>query len=147
MKNIDWNDLRIFAHVARGGGLTAAAQELGSSPATIGRRMLALERSIGRTLFVRRQTGYELTDEGRALLEKAQAMESSARPIEAWASAGAERPVVRISTGTWVANFLAARLRPAVDPGRRIPNRLQDGRGAFRHRAPRHRYRRAQPRA
>ena len=108
MKNIDWNDLRIFAHVARGGGLTAAAQELGSSPATIGRRMLALERSIGRTLFVRRQTGYELTDEGRALLEKAQAMESSARPIEAWASAGTERPVVRISTGTWVANFLAA---------------------------------------
>src|SRR5919106_2322536 len=61
MKNMDWNDLRIFVRVARGGGLSAAAAELGSSPATVGRRMLALEQILARPLFVRRQTGYELT--------------------------------------------------------------------------------------
>jgi DNA-binding transcriptional LysR family regulator len=109
MKSLDWNDLRIFVHVARGGGLSAAAAELDSSPATIGRRMLALEQVLARPLFVRRQTGYELTEHGRALLAKALAVEASAKPIEEWLSAeGGRRPVVRISAGTWTANFLAA---------------------------------------
>jgi len=107
MKNLDWNDLRIFAAVARGGGLSPAAAELGSSPATVGRRMLALEEAVARPLFVRRQTGYELTADGRALLSKVLAMESSARPIEDWLSLGGRRPVVRISAGTWTANFFA----------------------------------------
>jgi DNA-binding transcriptional LysR family regulator len=108
MKNLDWNDLRIFVRVARGGGLSAAAAELGSSPATVGRRMLALEQVLARPLFVRRQTGYELTEQGRALLAKALAVEASARPIEEWLEADGGRPVVRISAGTWTANFLAA---------------------------------------
>jgi DNA-binding transcriptional LysR family regulator len=108
MKNVDWNDLHIFVHVARGGGLTAAAEALGSSPATMGRRMLALEAAVGRPLFIRRQTGYELTADGRTLLAKALAVEASARPIEDWLSADGRRPVVRISAGTWTANFLAA---------------------------------------
>jgi DNA-binding transcriptional LysR family regulator len=108
MKDLSWDDLKIFVRVARGGGLTAAASELGSSPATIGRRMLALEQAVARALFVRRQTGYELTADGRALLARALAMEASARPIEDWLSAEGGRPVVRISAGTWTANFLAS---------------------------------------
>jgi DNA-binding transcriptional LysR family regulator len=107
MKNMNWDDLRIFVRVARGGGLSAAATELGSSPATIGRRMLVLEKAVARPLFVRRQTGYELTDDGRALLAKALAMEASARPIEDWLSASGNRPVVRVSAGTWIANFVS----------------------------------------
>ena len=47
MKNLDWSDLRIFIHVARGGGLSAAASIFGLSPATVGRRMLALEEVVG----------------------------------------------------------------------------------------------------
>ena len=69
--------------------------------------MLALEKVVARPLFVRRQTGYELTDDGRSLLAKALAMEAGARPIEDWLSAGGNRPVVRISAGTWIANFLS----------------------------------------
>lgn len=107
MKNMSWDDLRIFIKVARGGGLSAAAGELGSSPATIGRRMLALENAVARPLFVRRQTGYELTEDGRLLLAKALAMEAGARPIEDWLSSAGNGPVVRISAGTWIANFLA----------------------------------------
>jgi DNA-binding transcriptional LysR family regulator len=121
MKNIDWNDLRIFVRVARGGGLSAAAAELGSSPATVGRRMLALEQVLARPLFVRRQTGYELTEHGRALLAKALAVEASARPIEEWLEADDNRATVRISAGTWTANFFAenfARLWTPSDPFR-----------------------------
>jgi DNA-binding transcriptional LysR family regulator len=121
VKNVDWNDLRIFIRVARGGGLSAASAELGISPATVGRRMLALEQILARPLFVRRQTGYELTEHGRTLLGKALAMEAGARPIEDWLSASGTRPVVRISAGTWIANFLSenfARLWSPEDPFR-----------------------------
>ena len=64
----DWNDLRLFLAVAREGGLSPAARAAGSSPATLARRMLALERRLGRELFVRHERGYALTDGGRALL-------------------------------------------------------------------------------
>lgn len=47
MDDIAWDDLRIFFHVARSGGLSGAARQTGLSPATIGRRMLALEQQAG----------------------------------------------------------------------------------------------------
>lgn len=121
MKNVAWDDLRLFIAVARHGGLSGAVRELGSSPATIGRRMLALEQAVGRPLFVRRQTGYELTDDGRLLLAKAQSMEAGARGIQDWLDVEGRRSVVRISAGTWTANFLAAnfaRLWTPDDPFR-----------------------------
>jgi DNA-binding transcriptional LysR family regulator len=107
MKNVSWDDLRIFTHVARGGGLSAGAAELGISPATAGRRMVVLEQAIGRPLFVRRQSGYDLTADGRILLAKALAMEAGARPIADWLAAEGQRALVRISAGTWTANFFA----------------------------------------
>lgn len=105
MKNLSWDDLHIFTHVARGGGLSAAAAELGISAATAGRRMLALEQAVARPLFVRRQSGYALTADGRVLLSKALAMEAGARPIADWLAAEGQRALVRISAGTWTANF------------------------------------------
>jgi DNA-binding transcriptional LysR family regulator len=107
MKNVRWDDLQIFAAVARGGGLSAASQELGPSPATIGRRMLALEQEIGRPLFVRSQSGYALTAHGRTLLDRTRTMEAGARRIDEWLESAGQRAVVRLSAGTWTANFLA----------------------------------------
>jgi DNA-binding transcriptional LysR family regulator len=121
MKSLDWDDLKVFIHVARGGGLSAAAGELGLSPATIGRRMIVLERAVARPLFVRRQSGYELTQDGSTLLAKALAMEAGVRPIEDWLAVGGERSVVRVSAGTWSANFFSAnfsRLWTPEDPFR-----------------------------
>src|SRR5690606_13521864 len=121
MKKLSWDDLQFFAAVARGGGLSAAAQRLGSSPATIGRRMLALEQAVGRPLFIRRQTGYELTADGQSLLIRARTMEDGARTIDDWLDTGGRRPLVRISSGTWTTNFLAdnfARLWTPDDPFR-----------------------------
>ena len=57
----NWDDLHLFLAVAREGGLSPAARLTGRSAATLGRRMLALERSMGRELFVRHERGYELT--------------------------------------------------------------------------------------
>ena len=75
MKNLSWDDLQIFAHVARAGGLTGAAETLSLSAPTIGRRMLALEQVIGKPLFVRSRTGYALTDKGQSLLRKVKALQ------------------------------------------------------------------------
>lgn len=67
----DWNDLRYFLAVARGGGLTHAASALGVSPATVSRRIDAFEEMLGIKLFIRRQTGYLLTDDGERMQERA----------------------------------------------------------------------------
>ena len=61
---ISWDDLRLFLDVARLGGLTAATGTTKLSAATLGRRVTSLEHQIGEPLFVRHQTGYELTRAG-----------------------------------------------------------------------------------
>ncbi len=48
-----------------------------SSPATVGRRVAALERKLGTKLFDRRQSGYSLTEGGAAIRVKAEDMEDA----------------------------------------------------------------------
>lgn len=73
-----WDDLRVFLQVARMTRLVVAGQVLGMDPATVGRRITALEGALGAKLFDRSPQGYELTDAGRRLVEHAQGMESMA---------------------------------------------------------------------
>lgn len=108
MKKLNWEDLRIFFHVAQGGGLSAAARQLDISVPTAGRRMLSLEQATGQSLFLRSKSGYALTKAGEALFSKARSMEAAARPLEDWLSSEGERPLVRISAGTGTASFMAA---------------------------------------
>jgi DNA-binding transcriptional LysR family regulator len=107
MKNLNWDDLRIFLHVARAGGLSAAARQLGISVPTAGRRMLALEVATAQSLFLRSQSGYALTKAGEVLLSKARSMEAAARPLEDWLSSEHSRPLVRVSAGAGTARFMA----------------------------------------
>ncbi len=119
MKNLNWDDVRLFILVAQSGGLTAAAVAAQSNAATIGRRMIAFEKAVSRTLFVRRQSGYELTADGRELLQIALAMQAGARPIEDWLEGEDAKPPVRISAGTFTTNFLCenfSRLWTVNDP-------------------------------
>jgi DNA-binding transcriptional LysR family regulator len=119
MKNVDWDDIRCFLAVARSGGLSQAAKLLDSSPATLGRRMLSLERMLGRSLFARRQTGYTLTPDGKDFLAIALSMDAGSKSIDFWLSSETKRPVVRISAGTWMANFVCenfARIWTRDDP-------------------------------
>lgn len=106
MKNIGWDSYQLFLDVARGGGLTGAAATSGLSPATIGRRMLELEQRIGKVLFVRSQTGYALTADGRMLLDNLHLMENAAGSIEGWRKSSATSSLVRVALGTWNAQLI-----------------------------------------
>ena len=94
----------MFVHVARAGGLSAAARAHGGSPPTLGRRMRALERRLGRELFVRRTHGYDLTDEGRDLLHELEGV--AARIERVTAPRTGLLPLVKLSAGTWTALHL-----------------------------------------
>ncbi|NNG03995.1 MAG: LysR family transcriptional regulator [Inquilinus sp.] len=108
MNDIDWDNLRVFAAVARAGGLSAAATRAKQSPATLGRRIAALEYALQLRLFDRRRDGYALTAHGEALLPRALAAETAVLSIERWASASNEPTTVRVATGAWTGAFLAA---------------------------------------
>ena len=45
---IDWDDVRYFLAVARGGSVRAAAERLGVNHATVLRRIAQLEERLGR---------------------------------------------------------------------------------------------------
>jgi DNA-binding transcriptional LysR family regulator len=83
---VDWNDLKYFLEVARGGSLTRAAGVLRVSQSTVGRRIAELEARLSTRLFARHQTGYHLTDEGRELLGRAEAVEDNMLAFERGAS-------------------------------------------------------------
>ncbi|WP_158259338.1 LysR family transcriptional regulator [Hasllibacter halocynthiae] len=103
---MDWNDIALFAAVARHGALAPAAKETGASVPTLSRRMKALEARLGRRLFLHGPQGYATTADGRALLARAGRMEAAAASVAAWAGAAA-RPRVRVTAGTWSALSLA----------------------------------------
>lgn len=116
ISRVRWDDLSAFLAVARAGGLAAAANKVAQSAPTLGRRMHALERAMGQELFVRRTHGYDLTDAGMALMHD---LEGVAENIERMTvrPQSMNRPLVKISTGTWTSLALARRWREIVgDP-------------------------------
>ncbi|MEJ8840491.1 LysR family transcriptional regulator [Ramlibacter sp. AN1133] len=75
---MNWDDVRVFLAIARAGTLSAAARALGQSQPTMGRRLNALEASLGQALFQRTAEGFVLTDEGASVLADAERMEADA---------------------------------------------------------------------
>ena len=106
--------------------------------------MIALERAVARPLFVRRQSGYELTDDGRTLLAKALAMEAGARPIEDWLAVGGAALGGAHFGRHLDGELLRGQFLAPMDAGRPVPHRLQDDGGAARHRPSRGRDRHPQ---
>ena len=109
---LDWDDLRHFVALARHGSLSATARALRVNHATVARRVVSLEATLGRVLFDRRADGYALTAEGRAVLDEAQAMEEAALGVLRRLDGGtALRGPVRITTTRGLADgFLVRRL-------------------------------------
>ena len=110
-----WDDARVFLAIARGGTLSAAAAQLGLGLATVSRQIERLEAALGLTLFSRHQSGYRLTDDGAALLDRAAAMEQAA---EAFAEGSAAQAVVagrvRLATAETLASGLIIPALPAL---------------------------------
>ncbi len=113
---LDWNDLRYFLAVARGGSTLAAGRSLRVSQTTVARRVAALEESLGIPLFERRQAGYSPTPAGQELLARAEQVEHAANGF-AEAAAGQARDLsgtVRITTEEIYAITLLAPLLPEL---------------------------------
>ncbi|WP_162265103.1 LysR family transcriptional regulator [Polycladidibacter stylochi] len=105
MKHL-WSDLKLFIIVARTKSLSEASRQCGQSPATLGRRMLALEKATNHQLFHRHARGYELTRDGTELLEMAERAEAEMSEIEKWRSKDHSKPTIRLTAGSWTTLFL-----------------------------------------
>ncbi len=68
LNTVSLNALRAFETMARTGGATTAAAELGVTHGAVSRQVKALERSLGTTLFTGPRHRLELTAAGRDLL-------------------------------------------------------------------------------
>lgn len=102
-RSVNWDDVRVFLAIARSGTLGAAGRSLGQSQPTMGRRLKALEKSLGQTLFQRTSEGFVLTDEGSAVLSHAERMEADALSFARQLD-GADshlEGMLRISTSDW----------------------------------------------
>lgn len=103
---MNWDDIKAFAAVAQYGGLSAAAEQLGSSAATLGRHVGRLEEELGQRLFDRSALGYTLTKAGHELLAEVEPMEEAAANVARWRDGHAVERVVRLSAGSWMSRFL-----------------------------------------
>ncbi|TCI11480.1 LysR family transcriptional regulator [Dyella soli] len=110
---MEWSDLRVFLAIAREGTLGGAARKLGQSQPTMGRRLRALEESVGQRLFQRTSEGFVLTDEGAAVRRHAEQMEEEALAFQR-ALAGQQQQlegVLRMTSSDW---FAAHMLTPVI---------------------------------
>lgn len=105
---MEWSDVRIFLAVARSGTLGGAARFLQISHPTVGRRLRALEETIGQTLFQRTAEGLVLTEEGHGIIPLAEQMEEAALTMER-RLAGQEQNLkgsLRISSADWFGAYV-----------------------------------------
>ncbi|MBX3247998.1 MAG: LysR family transcriptional regulator [Myxococcales bacterium] len=82
MDELDWNLLRVALACARARSVGGAARKLGVNGATISRRLDAVEESLGVRLFERTARGLTLTEAGRRVVERAEAVEAEVRALE-----------------------------------------------------------------
>ena len=79
---MDWDDIRHFLAVARGGSVRSAAERLRLNHSTVLRRIAQLEEHLGAQMFEKLPSGYRLTHAGEEVLEFAEQMEASSNQLE-----------------------------------------------------------------
>lgn len=115
MKHTNWEDLRLFMQVVRCGTFRAAALQTGLSPATLSRRVDALEDNLGGKLLERFQTGCVPTAAGERVAKWADQMEEISLEVERMRDqkdAADASGTVRINTDEWMSYFLTTRFAP-----------------------------------
>jgi DNA-binding transcriptional LysR family regulator len=120
----DWNDLKAFLAVARGGSTLAGARTLGVNQTTVARRIESLENDLRLKLFERGQTGSRLTEVGQSLIAEAEKVEQAAIRFDNFA-AGQLRGAggsLRMTTNELVANTMVI---PALGDFRRAHPDIQ----------------------
>jgi len=106
--SVVWDDAHLFLAAARHGTLSGTASALGMGVATVSRRLARLERALAIPLFTHHQTGYQLTEDGRALLAHAEVLEQSMHAFIQFAQHQQEHitGTVRLATAKNLANPL-----------------------------------------
>lgn len=106
--SVRWDDFRVFLAVARRTRLREAARGLDLDPATVGRRIAALEEALDARLFDKGPRGYVLTEAGQGLIAFAQTMEAQADAAARRAGGAQERlsGVVRLGAPDGVSHYL-----------------------------------------
>jgi molybdate transport repressor ModE-like protein len=108
---LDWEDIRVFAALARHGSLSAAARALLVNHATIARRVQSLQDALGERLVERRPDGYVLTPAGTRTLIAATDMEVAAASMARSGPDDSPRGLVRINAPPSLSQrFLVPRL-------------------------------------
>ncbi len=121
---MDPRRLLIFRAVARAGSISGAARELGWTQPAVSQHLRTLEREAGSPLLLRGPTGVELTEPGRVLLARADAVASQLHMAEEELTAIGDlrRGQVRLvayptAAATWAPGAIAGlrRRHPEID--------------------------------
>ena len=105
-----WDDVQVFLALARPGSHNKAARALGVDPTTVGRRLAALEDTLGTRLFDRTPLRLVATPAALAILPRAERVEAELHAVEREAS-GADARIagpIRITAGDGTINFIVA---------------------------------------
>lgn len=82
MSDLDWNDIRIFLALFRGGTVRRAADELGMSHSTVSRHLTELETGLNAVLFTRSRDGLLPTALAMQILSKAEEVEARIQDLQ-----------------------------------------------------------------
>jgi len=86
-------EITIFARIVGTGSLSAAARDLGMSPALVSRNLASLEARLGVRLINRTTRSLHLTDEGAAYYETCTRVLAEIEEADAAVSAGRAEPL------------------------------------------------------
>jgi len=121
---VDWDDVRYFLAVARGGSVRAAAERLKVNHSTVLRRIAQLEQRLAAHMFEKLPSGYRLTDAGEEVLEFAEQKEASSNQLETrvFGRDQSVRGLLRVTLAPTLATHLLmpdfadfARLHPEIE--------------------------------
>jgi DNA-binding transcriptional LysR family regulator len=107
-------EITIFARIVGTGSLSAAARDLGMSPALVSRRLASLEARLGVRLINRTTRSMHLTDEGSAYHETCTRVLAEIEEADAAVSAGRAEPrgILRVALPASFGNQYVAPLVP-----------------------------------
>ncbi len=93
------DDLRIFARVVTAGNMSAAARDMGLSPAVVSKRISSMEEKLSTRLFQRTTRQLQLTEAGLGFFDRVVAILASIEEAEAFLADGQDTPrgILKIS--------------------------------------------------
>jgi DNA-binding transcriptional LysR family regulator len=124
MRNLQFDEMALYARVAQLGSLSAVARERDVPVSQVSRTLARLEKACGARLMHRSTHGLSLTDEGRTFLEYSRRTLEMLEELEGTFAERAGEPsgIVRVAASTVVAHY---QLVPSLDGLARRHPRLQ----------------------